>query len=46
VGFYQGGTAGYIEGENDGDPSQPGIVGDLQVTFRPPLSNYFDKLYL
>ena len=38
VGFYQGGSAGNIEGENVGDPSQPGIVGDLQMTFRPPVA--------
>jgi hypothetical protein len=38
VGFYQGGTAGNIEGENVGNPSQPGIAGDLQATFRPPVA--------
>jgi hypothetical protein len=38
VGFYQGGAAGNIEGENVGNPSQPGFAGDLQMTFRPPVA--------
>jgi hypothetical protein len=38
VGFYQGGTAGNIEGEDVGNPSQPGFASDLQMTLRPPVA--------
>jgi len=51
VGFYQGGTAGNIEGENVGNPSQPGFAADLQMTFRPPVaffenSKFFVRLHV
>lgn len=36
VGFYQGGTAGKIEGTHQEDPSGFGFVADLMVTYKPP----------
>ncbi len=37
VGFYQGSTSGTIEGEGLNTRFGPGIVADLQLTYRPPV---------
>ncbi|MGV8074438.1 MAG: carbohydrate porin [Syntrophobacteraceae bacterium] len=42
VGFYQGAVADRIEEEHIDDFSQPGIVGDIQVTYKP-LVSFFEN---